>query len=87
MRLVVLYHPKSEHAGPVIDYASDYERLKGRRLELLSLETVAGDNLAKLYDVVSYPAVLAIDKDGQLAKLWQDGQLPLMKELDFYYSD
>ena len=87
MRAVVLYHPQSDHGGVVEDYARDYKRSRGRELELLSLETKEGDNLAKVYDATSYPAVLAIDKDGRLLKLWQGAQLPLMNEIDFYFRE
>lgn len=85
MRVVVLYHPRSEHAGKVEDYARDYKlRAKTKELELVSLETVQGADLAKLYGIISYPAVLAISADGQLQKLWQGSNLPLMNELDYY---
>ena len=33
MRVVVLYRPKSEHEGKVLDYARDFKRFKGRELE------------------------------------------------------
>jgi hypothetical protein len=87
MRVVILYHPKSEHGGSVEDYARDYKlfhRDEKRELELLSLETKQGAELARLYDIVRYPAVLAIAKDGSLQHVWQDGQLPLLRDLDFY---
>ncbi len=88
MRVVVLYHPKSEHGGKVEDYARDYKNLhrdEHRELELLSLETREGADLAKLYDVVRYPAVLALADDGHLQNGWQGGELPLLRDLDYYY--
>ena len=84
MRVVILYHPKSEHWGRVADYAHDFQRFKDKPLELVSLETVEGAHLAELYDVTLYPAILAIANDGHLQKLWQDEQLPLMNELEYY---
>jgi hypothetical protein len=85
MRLVVLYHPKSDHAGKVEDYAREYHmRHPDRKLELLSLETPDGSILANLYDIVRYPAILVIASDGRLQKFWQGEQLPLMNELDYY---
>lgn len=83
----MLYHPKSGHGGMVEDYARDYKLLhrdEKRELELLSLETREGADIARLYDVVRYPAVLVIAKDGTLQRLWQGDQLPLLRELDFY---
>ena len=85
MKVVVLYHPNSEHERRVIDYARDFKMFKGgdREFELVSLETVAGAHMAKLYDITSYPAVLAVTNDGVMQKAWQD-DFPLMNELDFY---
>jgi hypothetical protein len=88
MKVVILYHPKSEHGGRVEDYAHEYERLhEGRKLQLISLESKDGWETAKLYDVTSYPAVLAIADDGQLQKMWQAEQLPLSSELDAYFQN
>lgn len=85
---MILYHPKSDHGGRVEDYAHEYHRFHDdRQLELISLETRQGWDMAKLYDVTRYPAVLAIAQDGSLQKIWQDDQLPLMRELDTYSSD
>ena len=82
--MLVLYHPESDHGGQVEDFAHEYKRFKGKELELLSLETVEGAEMAKLYDVVQYPAVQADAGDGQLQKLWQGQTLPLMAEIDQY---
>ena len=84
MRAVVLYHPKSDHGGIVEDYAHDFKRFKGRQLELLSLETRDGWSMASLYDVTSYPAILALADDGKVLKLWQGMPLPLMDEVQSY---
>jgi hypothetical protein len=84
MKVVVLYRPKSEQEGKVQDFARDYKQLKNRELKLISLDSVEGDNLAKLYDIVRYPAFLAIKDDGQLEQLWQGDSMPLMNELDYY---
>jgi len=84
MRAIVLYHPRSEHGGQVEDYKRDFKIIKNKELELLSLETVAGAEMAKLYDVTSYQAVLVMAQDGSLQKIWPGG-LPLMNELDAYF--
>ena len=87
MKVVVLYHPKSEHSGKVEDYAKEFEKLhEGSKLTLVSLETKEGAEMARLYDVVQYPAVLATAKDGSLLRLWQGENLPLLGELDYYFQ-
>jgi len=87
MRAVVLYHPKSEHGGVVQDYARDFKRFKNKEMELISLETREGAELAKLYDITSYPAVMTIQDSGQLLKLWQGGSLPLLNDLDANFQN
>jgi hypothetical protein len=85
MRTVILYHPNAELAGLAEDYKRDFEqRHPGRKVELASLDEVKGDETAKLYDVVRYPAILVIADDGQLQKLWQDQPFPLMDEVASY---
>lgn len=87
MRMVALYHPKSEHSGRVEDYAHEYHmRHPDREIELISVDTREGWELAKLYDVVRYPALMVITDDGRLQQMWQEQQLPLMNEIDSYIA-
>ena len=82
MKIVALYHPNTEFAKMVEDYIRDYERKSGFTIDLISLETTDGANMAKLYDIVRYPALLALREDAQLIQSWQGEILPLMSELD-----
>jgi hypothetical protein len=85
MRLIILYHPAGEFVGLAEDYKRDFEnRYQDRKFEMLSLESVEGAEMAKLYDVVRYPAILSIAGDGSLQKLWQDQPWPLMDEVYAY---
>ena len=81
MKATILYHPQSESARRVEEYVHDFERLHSTTIELVSLETKEGAELAKLYDIVQYPAVLAMRDDGELLQHWQGEQLPLMDEV------
>ena len=84
MKITILYHPYSEFARPVEQYATDFERVHGQKIELLSLETREGAELARLYDIVRYPSVIARTNDGMLLKEWQQDPLPLMNEVAGY---
>lgn len=53
-------------------------------LELISMDTAEGDQLAQLYDVWSFPAVLAVDSEGKLHKSWTESKLPLINEVAYY---
>jgi hypothetical protein len=84
MKAVVLYHPSSDHSRTVEDFARDFNKQKGSKLELVSLETVPGDEMAKLYDIQNYPAIIITQNDGQVVKDWQGLPLPLMDEVVSY---
>lgn len=87
MKVVVLYRPKSEHSRKVEDFARDFSRFNSsRRLELVSLDTRDGASTATLYDVMQYPAILALRDDGQILKEWEGDMLPLMNEVAHYSS-
>ncbi len=84
MKALMLYHPKSEHSRLVEEYVHDFSLVGTQKIELLSLETREGAAMATLYDIVSYPALLVIDSQGSLHKVWQGQTLPLMNELTGY---
>jgi hypothetical protein len=85
MRVVFLYRSKTDQEGKVLDYVHEYKmRHPDLEPELLDLETVVGAEMAKLYGVYSYPAILAISRDGSLQQLWQSETMPLMQDLDAY---
>lgn len=82
MKVVILYRPNSEHARMTEDYIREYRtRNPSSNLEILSLDTVDGSAKAELYDVVYYPAILALQPDGTPQKIWQGATLPLMDEV------
>lgn len=70
----------------VEEYAHDFERTRGKKIELLSLETREGANLATTYDVVRYPALLVIKDGGELLKYWEGDGLPLKDEVSAYFN-
>ena len=84
MKAVILYRPNSEFARPVEEYAKDFEANRGKVIKLVSLDTVEGADIAKLYDIMQYPALVIIRGDGQLLKEWQGERLPLMDEVAGY---
>jgi hypothetical protein len=85
MRTVILYHPNAEFAGLVQDFKREFEqRHPDKKIELVTLDSIEGSEMAKLYDVVRYPAILVAADDGSLQKMWQDQPFPLMDEVLAY---
>lgn len=85
MKVMVLYRPNSEHARIVEEFVANLERRNSRsKVELVSIDTRDGYATASLYDVVQYPAILALKDDGSLLKYWQGKAMPLMGEVAYY---
>ena len=40
--------------------------------------------MASLYDIMNYPAILALRDDGSILKTWEGDELPLMDEVAYY---
>jgi len=82
MKVVILYRPKSEFAREVETFIRDFKyRHDASRLEVLDIDSREGIAMASLYDVMSYPSILALRDDGTVLKSWEGDALPLMDEV------
>ncbi|HUD10373.1 MAG TPA: hypothetical protein VMR28_01730 [Candidatus Saccharimonadales bacterium] len=85
MKLLVLYKPKSEHARSIDEYTNDFIRVHPDvTLELMDAESVEGVAKAGLYDILQFPALLALADDNSLLNMWTGDLLPLMQEVAAY---
>ncbi|NLA43498.1 hypothetical protein GX865_05130 [Candidatus Saccharibacteria bacterium] len=84
MKIKIVYKDASDHARPVRGFIHDYERQTGRTLEVIEPESIEGESLCRLYDVVEYPTVLATTDDGQLLQMWRGLPMPLINEVSYY---
>jgi hypothetical protein len=80
--ITILYRPNSEHERQVIEFQ---RRLEQNRVEakLIDVDSRDGIATASLYDVMRYPAVLALEIDGRPIQTWS-GELPLIEEVSYY---
>ncbi|HEX3568062.1 MAG TPA: hypothetical protein VHT70_00100 [Candidatus Saccharimonadales bacterium] len=86
VKLLILYRPNSEHASTIESYVRDFQRQHGadKKVEMQSLNTREGAATATLYDIMSYPAILALADDGSVLNAWEGDSLPLMDEVASY---
>ncbi|HEX7963151.1 MAG TPA: hypothetical protein VF466_01025 [Candidatus Saccharimonadales bacterium] len=86
VKLLVLYRPDSEHSTDVESFVRDFQHRydSGRKLEMVSLNTRDGAATASLYDIMTYPAILALANDGSVLNMWQGLPMPLMDEVAGY---
>ena len=87
MKVVILYRPKSEHGTSIESFVRDFRmRHDVNRLEMLDVDSREGIAMASLYDIMSYPAIMALRDDGSVLHSWQGDSLPLLDELAYYTS-
>ena len=85
MKVAILYRSKSEHERKVLDFERDFEARSGKTVELLDVNTREGSAMANLYDVMSYPSLVAVSGDGMVQHVWNGAEsMPLINEVMFY---
>lgn len=85
MKLLILYRPKSEHASAIESFVRDFKvRHQADHMELVDIDGRDGIATASLYDVLAYPAILALREDGSVLHSWEGETLPLMDEVAYY---
>lgn len=85
MKIVLIYRPVSDHARPVEEFVREFTRRNpGSHLEILDIDSRDGGSTAALYDITSYPAILALQTDGAASMVWQGEPLPLLDDVASY---
>jgi hypothetical protein len=85
MKVVMLLRPKSEHDTSANQYAKNFSRVTGKELSIIDYDSVEGIELAKIHDITSIPAILALRDDSSLMESWQEqDKWPTPSELSFY---
>jgi hypothetical protein len=84
MRVVAIWRDNTDYARSVIEFLRDIEHRIGKAPESYSPDSPEGESLARSYDIVEYPSILAINDDGQLVQLWRGTMLPKIDDVSFY---
>lgn len=83
--MVVLYRPNSEFGRKTEEFVHEFQYRHGdTKVEVTDIDSRDGGSMASLYDVMQYPAILALRDDGSTLKIWQGSDLPLMDEVASY---
>ena len=84
MRVVIIWRDNEDYSRAVIDFMRDVEHRIGKTPESYSPDSPEGESIARSYDIVEYPSVLAINDDGKLVQLWRGTMLPKIDDVAFY---
>lgn len=80
--ITILYRPGSEHERQVQEFQSELAHNQVI-VRLINIDSREGSTLARLYDVVDYPAVIAHEDDGHVIDTWS-GKFPLVSEVSYF---
>jgi hypothetical protein len=81
MKTLVLYRPDSEFSTATEQYAREFERRTGQKIELTDIDSPEGSRLQELYDITNQPAILVLSEEGQLQNSWLGTNFPLIDEV------
>jgi hypothetical protein len=84
MRVVVIYKDNTEYARTVTDFLRDFYRQTGHELETLDPDEREGASFCQAYDIIEYPAIIAVSDDGVLQQLWKGLPFPTISEVSYY---
>lgn len=84
MKVIVLYRARSEFATDVEDFVREFQNRHNINMRVLDMETREGIEVATVYDIMQYPAILVTRDDGTLQKNWEGPKLPLLDEVYAY---
>ena len=87
MRVVMIWRDSQDYSRTVIDWLHDFERRTGKLPESFSPDEGEGQNLARVYDVVEYPTILALDDSGKVLQEWRGEMMPQVNEVSYYMLD
>lgn len=81
----MIYKDASDHARQVIDYLRDAKRQTGYDIEIIDPDTREGSDFCRVYDIVEYPTMVALDDSGGLQHVWRGLPLPTISEASYYF--
>jgi hypothetical protein len=85
MKVVILYRPDSEQARTVETFLHDFRaRNSSINVEVVDVDAREGIAMASMYDIMHFPAIIAMAGDGTVLNMWQGEEMPLMNEVASY---
>jgi len=83
--VVILNKSNTEHDTAAHNYARDFERQTGKTIEFIDADSAEAIEIAKIHDIMQFPAILVTDEDGGFIQVWPDMQSwPTFSELSYY---
>ena len=87
MRVVIIWRENSEYGRSVTEWLHELKHRTGREIESYDPDEPEGESLARVYDVVEYPTILALADDGHLEHIWRGRELPRIDDVNYYLME
>ena len=84
MRVVVVTKEGMDYSRGVNEWLEEFARRTGRELEVLDPNSGEGEGFVRTYDILEYPAIVAISTEGAEVMRWSGAMLPTINEVSFY---
>ena len=85
MRVYIFYRSNTESDVAVDNFLRLLHDRQAAQVRRVDVDTRDGDDLSRLYSIMSYPSVLVVTDDGRQIKLWH-GSLPMVAEITIYLN-
>lgn len=87
MKALLFYRLNSEHETTVMQYLRDFASQTGKQLPTVDVDSREGTEQCRLYDIVHYPTIIAIDNEGRELQRWDGEMLPQIGEVSYYIQN
>jgi len=84
MRVVCVFREGEDYTRTVEEWIREFERRTGDEIETMSPDGREGVEFCRVYDIVEYPTILALNDDGGVLSMWRGKQLPLFDEVAYW---
>ncbi len=80
-RARIFYREETDYVRDVRSYLHDFAEQTGKEIEVAEVDGREGQDLVRLYDLHTLPAILVTAEDGRLLYRHRGMPLPLMREI------
>lgn len=84
MRVVIVYRSGTEREREAAGWLREFEHRTHKTLEYIDPDTPNGNSFCRVYDIVEYPTIIAINSDGKIQNTWRGLPMPLISEVSYY---
>ena len=84
MRVVCITKSGRDFSREVDEWLEMFARRTGKEIEMIDPDSPAGGSFMRVYDVVEYPTLLALDDRGAVLAAWRGLPMPRFDEVSYY---